>query len=96
MIQKTYLKRKEECKVKFMTNVEGADKVELVGLNGNWDTPIEMHKKSKGNFVKEVALPKNSYHEFKYLVNGSEWRNDPDADGEAPNDYGGTNSILSI
>ncbi|MFD2513303.1 isoamylase early set domain-containing protein [Pontibacter locisalis] len=96
MITKTYLKTKDQCKVKFNMNADSADKAEIVGLNGDWNNRVEMKKRKDGSFVAEVSLPKNSYHEFKYLINGSEWRNDPDADGEAPNEYGETNSILTI
>lgn len=96
MIQKTYLKTKNQCKVKFTTKIEDAQRVEVVGLSGDWDNPIALTKKQGGTFSGEVSLPKNSTHEFKYLVNGSEWRNEPDADGEAPNEYGGTNSLLTL
>ncbi len=96
MIQRTYLKSKDLCKVKFTSKFEGAEKVELAGLNGDWQNPVEMERKKNGNFVYVTSLPKNSYHEFKYLVNGSEWRNEVDADGESSNEYGGTNSILQI
>jgi len=96
MIQKQYLKTKDQCKVKFTTKLEDANTIELVGLNGDWDNRIPLTKKKDGSFSCEVSLPKNSYHEFKYLVNGSEWRNDPDADSESPNEYGGTNSVLQV
>ncbi|PRY10115.1 AMP-activated protein kinase-like protein [Pontibacter ummariensis] len=96
MIQKTYLKTKDQCKVKFTVSIENADKVEVVGLNDDWDNPIEMNKKKGDTFEIVQSLPKNTHHEFKYLVNGSEWRNDPEADGEAPNEFGGTNSILAV
>lgn len=96
MIQKTYLKTKDQCKVKFTTKTEGAEKVEVAGLNGDWENPLPLSRKKDGSFSCEVSLPKNSTHEFKYLVNGSDWRNDPDADGEAPNEYGGTNSLLVL
>ncbi|AKD04053.1 isoamylase early set domain-containing protein [Pontibacter korlensis] len=96
MIQKTYLKTKDQCKVKFSVSIESADRVEIAGLNNDWDNPIPMSKKKGGVFECVQSLPKNSQHEFKYLIDGSEWRNDPDADGETPNEYGGTNSILSV
>ncbi|MBD1395771.1 isoamylase early set domain-containing protein [Pontibacter sp. JH31] len=96
MIQKTYLKTKDQCKVKFTISMENAEKIELVGLNDDWSNPVAMGKKKGDIFECVKTLPKNSQHEFKYLVNGSEWRNDPDADGETSNEYGGTNSLLVI
>lgn len=96
MIQKTYLKTKDLCKVKFTVRMDGAERIEILGLNDNWETPVAMGRKRDGNFSYEVTLPKNSQHEFKYLVNGHDWRNEPDADGEVPNQYGGTNSLLVL
>jgi hypothetical protein len=96
MIQKTYMKTKDQCKVKFTISLEQADKVEILGLNNDWSSPIKMSKKKGGIFECVQTLPRHTQHEFKYLVNGTEWRNDPDADGEAPNEYGGTNTLLVL
>ncbi|ARS34599.1 isoamylase early set domain-containing protein [Pontibacter actiniarum] len=96
MIQKTYLKTKDQCKVKFTVSIENAERVEVVGLNNDWDNPIEMNRKKGGTFETVQSLPKNTQHEFKYLVNGTEWRNEPEADSEVPNEFGGTNSVLTV
>ncbi|HMK05562.1 MAG TPA: hypothetical protein VK489_15280 [Ferruginibacter sp.] len=42
------------------------------------------------------SLPKDTSHQFKYLVNKTAWLNDNDADSELLNEYGGTNSVLVI
>ena len=55
-----------------------------------------MDKKKNGVFTADVNLPKDSKHEFKYLVNSAEWINDPTADGLAPNEFGGTNSYIAL
>ena len=97
MIQKTYLKTKDYCKVKFSIENETADKVAIFGLNNDWTTPVELNKKKGGSsFATEVNLPKDSVHEFKYLVNETEWVNDTTADSFAPNAYGATNSVITL
>ncbi|MEO7531467.1 MAG: isoamylase early set domain-containing protein [Sediminibacterium sp.] len=96
MIQKTYFKTKDYCKVKFSFTVENAETIEILGLNSDWKNAIIMSKKKDGSFSCDVSLPKNSQHEFKYLVNASEWINDPAADSEAANVYGGSNSVISL
>ena len=96
MIQKTYYKTKDYAKIKFSFTVENASSIDIFGLNGDWKTPISLSKKKDGSFSADVSLPKDSRHEFKYLVNGTEWFNDPSADGESQNEFGGTNSVLSI
>ena len=55
-----------------------------------------MSKKKDGSFTCDVNLPRNSYHEFKYLVNDNTWLNEPEADGENQNVFGGSNSVINI
>ncbi|HSC52776.1 MAG TPA: isoamylase early set domain-containing protein [Phnomibacter sp.] len=96
MVTKTYFKTKDYAKVKFALNLEHAETVEIVGLNSDWENSIVMSKKKDGSFAAEVALPKNSKHEFKYRINTLEWVNEPEADGELANVFGGSNSLLVI
>jgi hypothetical protein len=96
MVQKTYYKTKDYCKVKFSFNAENAETIEILGLNSDWENSIVMSKKKDGSFSADVNLPKESKHEFKYLVNETEWLNEPDADAEAPNVYGGANSVIVL
>jgi 1,4-alpha-glucan branching enzyme len=96
MIHKTYYKTKDYCKVKFSFRGDDAETVEILGLNNDWDTPIPMIRKKDGTFSTEVCLDKNAEYEFKYRVNGTEWLNDPEADTQRSNEFGGTNSVLII
>ena len=96
MVQKTYFKTKDYCKVKFTFTVENAETIEILGLNSDWENAIVMKKKKDGTFSSEVSLPKNSQHEFKYRVNATEWVNEPEADGESANTFGGTNSLITL
>jgi hypothetical protein len=96
MLQKTYYKTKNYCKVKFTFNVENAETVEILGLNSDWQNSIVMSKKKDGTFTCDVSLPKNSKHEFKYLVNQKEWLTEPQADSQNLNEFGGQNSVIII
>ncbi|MDQ3277950.1 MAG: isoamylase early set domain-containing protein, partial [Bacteroidota bacterium] len=94
MIQKTYFKTKDYCKVKFTLKPENAETVETVaiaGLNSDWKNLVTMSKKKDGTFSAEVSLPKESEHEFKYLINETEWLNEPDADKQKKNEFGTVN-----
>ncbi|MCE2844347.1 MAG: isoamylase early set domain-containing protein [Chitinophagaceae bacterium] len=94
MIEIKYFKTKDYCKVKFNLEVE-AKKVELLGLNGEWKKGLVMTKKKEGSFSIDVNLPKDSHHEFKYLVDKKNWLTDPDS-ANIQNVFGTTNSVLSI
>ncbi len=96
MVQKVYLKKKDYCKVKFTFNFKNAETVEILGLNSDWGNSIVMSKKKDGSFTCDVSLPKNTQHEFKYLVNETLWVNEPEADSENPNVFGGSNSVVYI
>lgn len=96
MVQKTYYKTKDYVKVKFSFEVENAETIEILGLNSNWEDSIIMKKKKDGTFSAEVNLPKETKHEFKYRVNDSLWVNESEADGEAANEFGGSNSLLVV
>jgi hypothetical protein len=95
MITKTYFKTKAHCKVKFSFE-QAAETVAVLGLNNDWESSITLNKKKDGSFSCDVTLPKDSQHEFKYLVNGIEWINEPSADSEVANVYGGTNSVIIL
>ena len=96
MIQKTYFKTKNYCKVKFSFAPENAETVELLGLNSDWVNGVILKKKKDGIFSAEISLPKDTQQEFKYLVNKTEWLNDTAADSELTNEYGGTNSVIVL
>ena len=96
MVLKTYYKTKDYCKVKFSFNIENAETIEIVGLNSDWEKSIIMSKKKDGSFSADINLPKDSKHEFKYLVNQKEWINEPQADTEVPNEFGGSNSVIVL
>ncbi len=96
MLQKTYYKTKDYCKVKFSFKPELAETVEILGLNSDWQNAIIMHKKKDGSFNAEVNLPKDSTHEFKYLVDHAMWLNDPEADKQVSNAFGTSNSVVSL
>jgi Glycogen recognition site of AMP-activated protein kinase len=96
MIQKTYFKTKDYCKVKFSFSPENAETVEILGLNSDWQNGVVLKKKKNGTFSADVSLPKDSQQQFKYLVNKTQWLNDSDADSELTNEYGGTNSVLVL
>jgi hypothetical protein len=77
-------------------NLENAETVEILGLNSDWKNSIVMSKKKDGSFTCDVSLPKNSQHEFKYRVNEADWINEPEADSENPNVFGGKNSVIIL
>ena len=88
MIEKTYLKTKPECKVKFALPADalnGAKNVALVGDFNNWDeTATVMRKQKTGVFASTINLETDKQYQFRYLVDGTTWLNDDTADAYIP------------
>ena len=96
MILKTYYKTKDYCKVKFSFKTDNAETVQICGLNSDWQHSVIITRKKDGTFTADVTLPKDSKHQFKYLVNEKEWLNEPQADAQEPNGFGGNNSVIVL
>lgn len=96
MLNKTFLKK--SCKVEFVFPADTADSIETVGLAGtfnNWDSSqTPLHQKGQV-FTVTLTLPLEQDIQFRYVVNGHSWYNDPEADAVVPNPFGGTNSVVS-
>lgn len=100
-IKKQYLKNNEVCKVTFSlkTDLDNVETVRIPGDFNDWDTNCEPMKKLKtGGFTQTLKFNAGNSYQFKYLVNDSEWRNDPEADKFEPNNTGPgeENSVIEI
>lgn len=98
MLKKQYFKTKDTCKVTFSlpAAVQG-ETVFLVGDFNGWDEknlPMKRHK--DGSFTATLELSKGKEYQFRYLVNGSEWHNDWQADRYVPNPFSGDNSVVVV
>ena len=69
----------------------------LVGDFNNWqlgETPI---KKSKtGVWSVSLDLETGKEYQYRYLVDGTNWENDSDADKYIPSGLGSENSVLAL
>ena len=98
-IEKKFLKAKPVCKVKFSINGEykSASSILLVGDFNNWqigETPL---KKSKtGEWSVSLDLETGKEYQFRYLIDGNIWENDPEADKFVASGLGSENSVLSL
>jgi 1,4-alpha-glucan branching enzyme len=98
MVKKEYTKTGRSCRVTFSLPLDiGAEKISLVGDFNDWDPETHPLKRGKnGSFKTTVSLKPGSTYRFRYLLDSQKWENDPQADGYAPNPYGGDDSLLEI
>ena len=93
MIKKKFFKTKSECEVSFEHSPDEASRVDLVCDANGWK-PVEMKKNKSGQFKAKMRFPKESTVQFRYLVDGTHWHNDDEADADRINEFGGRNSVL--
>jgi 1,4-alpha-glucan branching enzyme len=73
----------------------GAEVASLIGSFDNWAIiGRPMQRLDDGSFELTLSLPRGRRYEFRYLLDGYRWENDPEADDYAPNAYGGYNSVI--
>lgn len=93
MLKKRFFKTKDECEVAFELTAGAAERVELVCESNDWE-PIEMKRAKGGTFRTRLRLPKQRGFQFRYLVDGTAWVTDDDADEVRFNEFGGQNGVL--
>ncbi len=83
-LKKQFSKSKPVRKVTFTvdpTLVDGAKEVAVLGDFNNWDPSETSMKKGKdGSFAKTIELEVGHEYQFRYLVDGTRWINDTEAD----------------
>ena len=97
--KKQFLKSKPVCKVSFRLDAaeaSGAKNVQLLGDFNNWDKSTEPMTALKSNdFTATLELEAGKEYQFRYLIDGSAWKNDTQADALVANSFGEENSVVS-
>jgi 1,4-alpha-glucan branching enzyme len=99
-IKKQFLKSKPICKVTFRLPAEtapAARTVHLVSELHDWDREALPFKRLKnGDFTLTLDLPTDREIQFRYLIDGQHWHNEPEADKQAPTCFEDTcNSVIT-
>ena len=99
-LKKQFDEKNPVCKVTFKLDkeaVNSANQVNLAGDFNNWDiNNLPMKKYKNGGFSVSVELKKGMEYEFRYVIDGTEWLNEPEADRYVPNVFHSDNSVIRI
>ncbi|HEY7559849.1 MAG TPA: isoamylase early set domain-containing protein [Candidatus Binatia bacterium] len=99
-LKKQYFKTKPFCKITFSVPKQlaaCANTVHLVGDFNDWNRSITpMKRRKNGTFTATVYLRPDCDYQFRYLLDGITWENDPQAEKYAPNVYGSENSVVAV
>jgi len=100
-ISKKYFKSKPTCKVTFTIDEaaqNSARGASLVGEFNDWSVvATPMRRLKKGGFKADLELEKDKSYQFRYLLDGTHWENDPTADDLVSTPFAGSyNSVVVL
>ena len=100
-IRKKYLKTRRLCKVTFILpqTISGdAHSACIVGDFNGWNHTANPMKKSKSEgFTLTLELEPDREYQFRYLLDGYKWENDPNADKYVQSPFEDSeNSVISV
>lgn len=98
MLKKSYSKTGKVCRVTFKyDNPDNAETAALVGEFNDWSALKNPMKKLKsGSFSVTISLTAGNSYQFRYMLDGTTWVNDADANSYIPNAYGEDNSVVAV
>lgn len=73
-----------------------ADTIHLVGDFNDWSSTATPLRLSDDCWSVSLELPAGRSYQYRYLINGTEWYNDWQADRYEPNEHGGDNSVVVL
>ena len=96
MLEKTQDTKKAVTKVTFTlpAEVEG-ETIHLLGEFNDWQMSHVMKRLKDGHWQLSVDLEPGREYQYRYLVDGQTWLNDPAADSYVANPYGCDNCIVA-
>lgn len=89
--------RIENGRLMFVFHDDRAYSVSVAGDFNGWShvaTPLKRNE--SGLWFTEIVVPRAGRFEYKFIINGQRWIEDPSNGMKAPNNYGGLNSVLVI
>lgn len=99
MIKKSFVKSKQQYKVTFEVPADQVGEGRDVRVLGNfndwsWDGGLVL-KAGKGAYKGATEIPAGHY-QFRYLVDGWDWKNDDSADAYTDSGYGTVNCCFAL
>ena len=89
--------RVENGSLMFVYHDDHADSVSVAGDFNGWNyvtTPLK--RNSSGLWTTEIVGPRAGRYEYKFVINGNRWLEDPSNGMKTPDAFGGLNSVLLI
>jgi hypothetical protein len=89
--------RVENGRLLFVFHDDEATSVSVAGDFNGWShiaTPLK--RNSSSLWTTEITVPQTGRVEYKFIINGRRWLEDPNNGMKAPDSFGGLNSVIVI
>ena len=89
--------RVENGRLLFVFHDDAADSVSVAGDFNEWNavaTPLK--RNGSGLWSTGIVIPRAGRFEYKFIIDGQRWIEDPSNGMKVPDNYGGLNSVLVI
>jgi 1,4-alpha-glucan branching enzyme len=73
-----------------------ANTVAVAGDFNQWDIQAHMLKKSKAGWWKTSVKLAPGRYQYRFVVDGEQWSEDPENPAKQPNEFASFNSILEV
>src|SRR5690606_31757114 len=94
MLKKRRFQKQNLVKVTFLLPDTPATRVHLMGDFNQWQQTVPMKRDRNNTWRATVDLEPGREYQFRYLLDGERWINDPEADGYVPSPFGVENSVV--
>jgi serine protease AprX len=89
--------RVDHGRLVFVFHDDHADSVAVVGDFNGWSQGATLLRRNgSGLWSAQIMAPGAGRFEYKFIINGQRWIDDPSNGMKAPDNYGGLNSVLVI
>jgi 1,4-alpha-glucan branching enzyme len=97
VIEKRSARNPARAAVTFRVPAEaGARSACLAGEFNGWSTSATPMHAHDGGFSTVLELDRGRTYRFRYYLDSERWENDWAADGYAPNEFGGDDSVIDL
>jgi hypothetical protein len=86
----------ENGKLTFVFHDDTASSVSVAGNFIGWDRATPLKRDESGLWSTEIVVTKAGRFEYKFIVDGRRWLEDPSNGMKTPDNHGGLNSVVVI
>jgi len=85
----------ENGRLLFVFHDDSAESVSVAGDFNGWNQ-LALERNGSGLWSTEIAVRQSGRFEYKFIIDGQRWIEDPSNGMKVPDSYGGLNSVIVL